>query len=60
MSKRVLSVVVLAAMLLSCSQKDKSAMLQIDPSNLEKVREVSPRYQSYNVEMVEVVGGEFW
>ena len=26
----------------------------------EVVAELDPRYQSYNVEMVEVTGGEFW
>jgi len=27
---------------------------------LAKIGEVDPRYQSYNVEMVEVTGGRFW
>lgn len=29
-------------------------------SSLPKVAEVDPRFQSYNVEMVEVTGGRFW
>jgi heparanase 1 len=33
---------------------------QLNPSTMAKVGEVSPRFQSYNVEMVEVVGGRFW
>lgn len=32
----------------------------LDLSRLAKVGEVDPRYQSYNVEMVEVTGGRFW
>ncbi|UVO54293.1 hypothetical protein [Sphingomonas sp. SUN039] len=32
----------------------------LDLSKLPKVAEVDPRYQSYNVEMVEVTGGRFW
>lgn len=32
----------------------------IDPTEMTKVGEVSDRYQSYNIEMVEVVGGDFW
>ncbi|MET0375349.1 MAG: hypothetical protein ABW128_13975, partial [Rhizorhabdus sp.] len=30
------------------------------PSTFPMVRKVDPRFQSYNVEMVEVVGGRFW
>lgn len=29
-------------------------------SGLKKIAEISPRFQSYNVEMVEVTGGRFW
>lgn len=32
----------------------------LDLSKLAKVAEVDPRFQSYNVEMVEVTGGRFW
>ena len=32
----------------------------IDPLTLRKVATVDPRFQSYNVEMVEVTGGRFW
>jgi heparanase len=32
----------------------------LDLSNLVKIAEIDPRYQSYNVEMVEVTGGRFW
>lgn len=32
----------------------------LDLGSLAKIGEVDPRYQSYNVEMVEVTGGRFW
>ncbi|WP_266206123.1 glycosyl hydrolase family 79 N-terminal domain-containing protein [Pontibacter kalidii] len=37
-----------------------SSMIEINLSEMKKIGEVDERYQSYNVEMVEVVGGEFW
>jgi hypothetical protein len=33
---------------------------QLDPRTMPKVGSVDPRFQSYNVEMVEVIGGRFW
>ncbi len=33
---------------------------QGDPSSMPKVGTVDARFQSYNVEMVEVIGGRFW
>jgi hypothetical protein len=33
---------------------------RVDPSALPKIGSVSPRYQSYNIEMLEVTGGKFW
>ena len=33
---------------------------QQNSSSMPKVGSVSPRFQSYNVEMVEVIGGRFW
>ena len=33
---------------------------QKNPSTMAKVATVDPRFQSYNVEMVEVIGGRFW
>jgi hypothetical protein len=32
----------------------------IDPAGLPRVGSVDPRFQSYNIEMVEVTGGRFW
>lgn len=32
----------------------------LEPGNFPKLGTVSPRFQSYNVEMIEVTGGAFW
>ena len=37
-----------------------SLAAQINPSTMPKTGTVDPRFQSYNVEMVEVIGGRFW
>ena len=34
--------------------------LAVDPSQLPRLGTVDERFQSYNVEMVEVTGGKFW
>ena len=36
------------------------AVAQQNPSTMLKIGSVDPRFQSYNVEMVEVIGGRFW
>ena len=33
---------------------------QQNPSTMPKIATVDPRFQSYNVEMVEIIGGRFW
>jgi heparanase len=33
---------------------------QMNPRTMPKIGRVDPRFQSYNVEMVEVIGGRFW
>jgi hypothetical protein len=33
---------------------------RIDPSKMERIGTVDERFQSYNVEMLEVTGGKFW
>lgn len=33
---------------------------QVRPAQLTKVAETDPRFQSYNIEMVQVTGGRFW
>lgn len=37
-----------------------ASALVLDPARAAKIGETDPRYQSYNVEMVEIVGGRFW
>jgi heparanase len=37
-----------------------SAIATIDPSRFQRAGSVDDRFQSYNVEMVEVIGGRFW
>ncbi len=37
-----------------------SAMAQADPHTMKATGKVDPRFQSFNVEMVEVIGGRFW
>lgn len=32
----------------------------LDPASLPRIATVDPRFQSYNVEMAEIVGGRFW
>src|SRR5438034_11701324 len=34
--------------------------LSVDPSRLPRLGTIDERFQSYNVEMVEVTGGRFW
>lgn len=36
------------------------AATRLAPATLPAIAQVDPRYQSYNVEMAEVVGGNFW
>ena len=37
-----------------------SALAQLQPTTMPKIGTVDARFQSYNVEMVEVIGGRFW
>jgi heparanase len=37
-----------------------AATIKLAPGELPAVRKVDPRFQSYNVETVEVIGGRFW
>ncbi|WP_044587466.1 hypothetical protein [Bradyrhizobium sp. LTSPM299] len=38
----------------------RAAELSLDVSNMPRIAAVDPRFQSYNIEMVEVTGGRFW
>lgn len=46
--------------LTACIEIKQTSVLDLKPNGLKVVNEVDPRYQSYNIEMVEVVGGKFW
>lgn len=35
-------------------------IISITPRSMPRIATISPRYQSYNVEMAEVIGGNFW
>jgi hypothetical protein len=43
-----------------CSGEIQAAPVRLDPATFPTVGKVDPRFQSYNVEMVEVIGGRFW
>lgn len=49
----------MAAMLILASS-DAFGQQRIMPGNMPRLAEVDQRFQSYNVEMVEVTGGRFW
>lgn len=54
---------ILALLLLSaagCVAPATQGSDALDPASLPLLAEVDPRFQSYNVEMVEVTGGRFW
>ena len=48
------------ALALVLSTATLSLVAQQSPSTMPKVASVDPRFQSYNIEMVEVIGGRFW
>ena len=50
----------IASVVLSAAAWSGTDPPRIDPASLPRVGTVDPRFQSYNIEMVEVTGGEFW
>ena len=58
--------ILIALSLASCNSggnspgNSDSTAIKINPSQMKQIGSVDERFQSYNVEMVEVVGGEFW
>lgn len=44
----------------ACAGPPRTSLVSISPANLARVGTVDQRFQSYNVEMVEVTGGRFW
>lgn len=45
---------------MSSSAQTSAPVVAIDPARLPRVATIDERYQSYNVEMAEVIGGNFW
>lgn len=64
--RRVISLSAIGIFLSGCAGPGTSLTPQdagkpvIDPSHFPKIATVDPRFQSYNVEMAEIVGGRFW
>ena len=50
----------IASALLSVAAWSATDPPRIDPASLPRVGTVDPRFQSYNIEMVEITGGDFW
>src|SRR5690242_17448639 len=50
----------LSALALCVAAPAQAALRQIAPARFSAVGKVDSLYQSYNVEMVEVIGGRFW
>jgi len=50
----------LSAGLLSTSFPAVAQSIKLEPEKMSKIVTVDERYQSYNVEMLEVTGGRFW
>ncbi len=65
MSKRTLALFTLLMLTalgsLSCSRAQETSRTgSLDPATLPRLGTVDERFQSYNVEMIEVTGGRFW
>ncbi|MCK1637965.1 hypothetical protein IVA95_10235 [Bradyrhizobium sp. 157] len=52
--------IVIAALTASPKAAAQAPTLSVDPSRLPRLGTIDERFQSYNVEMVEVTGGRFW
>src|SRR6266850_391576 len=52
--------IAIAALTGSPKAAAQAPMLSVDPSRLPRLGTIDTRFQSYNVEMVEVTGGRFW
>src|SRR6185312_4701791 len=52
--------IVIAALTASGNAAPRMPTPAVDPSRLHRLGTIDERFQSYNVEMVEVTGGRFW
>ena len=43
-----------------CASHNSSSSTAVAPATMPRIATVDERYQSYNVEMLEVTGGNFW
>uniref|UniRef100_A0A973WUF7 Glycosyl hydrolase family 79 n=1 Tax=Bradyrhizobium quebecense TaxID=2748629 RepID=A0A973WUF7_9BRAD len=57
---RRLACVVVLAIAAFAEAKAAAAELTLDVAAMSRVAAIDPRFQSYNIEMVEVTGGRFW
>ncbi len=60
MKTHVVPVFVVATLATVASLGANPDPVTVDPAGMRRVGEVDARFQSYNVEMVEVTGGRFW
>ncbi len=56
----VVVLAIFSKMGLGLAQEIESSSSVLNLSTLQKIAEVDERYQSFNVEMCEIVGGDFW
>jgi hypothetical protein len=59
-SKQQFALILLAAAAVCGALTTASGQTAVTPRNMKVIGEVDPRYFSYNVEAVEVTGGNFW
>ncbi len=57
---RVVSVMSIAAATLHCVSALAASSVALAPAAMTRLGEIDARFQSYNIEMVEVTGGYFW
>ena len=55
-----LAVVLCTTSVVALSTQLNVQIVSLDPANMPAIRTVDERFQSYNIEMVEVIGGRFW
>src|SRR5437016_11247784 len=46
--------------MVGCASHNRSSMNTLAPATMPRMATIDERYQSYNVEMLEVTGGKFW
>lgn len=61
-SNRLILTLILVSLFLACktNKEEPGPAAHLSFANMEQIAKVEDRYQSVNVEMCEVVGGEFW